>query len=39
MLPNLKHYIILTSLAENVIICLNFLDNHSFQFTEKILNN
>jgi len=40
MLPNLNRYIIvLTSLAVNIIICLNFLDDHSFQFAEKILNN
>lgn len=38
MLPNLKRYIILTSLAEDAIICLNFLDDHSFQFAEKVLN-
>lgn len=40
MLPNLNRYIIvLTSLAVNIIICLNFLDDHSFQFAEKILSN
>lgn len=39
MLPNLKHNTVLTSLAENVIISLNFLYDHSFQFPGKLLNN